>query len=686
MRRLIILMGLLAVQPVWTAPAQAAVERVEITERTALADGTAFGAVGPYEKIRGTAWIALDPALPANARITDLALAPKDDHGRVVFATDFMMLRPVNAGGRNGALFYDVNNRGGIAALGQVNGANPPHNDPTTLADTGNGFFFKRGFTLLWSAWTWDVQPGGPSDKPFILKPPVARDTGGKPLTGKVAYEFIVDRAAQTAPYVGMKGTPYPFATEGAPDATLTERNAPDAVRQPIPRSAWAFVENPEGGPPVEVRLEAGFQTGKIYELVVPSRDPYVVGVGLAGIRDLLSFFKTQPFAGQPPLDRALIFGISQSGRVIDTMLYNGWNRDEEGRPAFDGAYAQVPGAGKGGFNQRFGLATRHFSPLVEQIYFSDAFPFTTVPSTDPVLGATGSLLDGARAAGPLPKMIFANTSAEYWNRSASLLHITPDGQADAAIDPNARIYMLAGSQHYVGRSHDRHPFTACVNTTNHYPVERALVVALDNWVQGKALPPDSAVPKLADGTLVPAEAYKAAFPKVPGLTPPASPLMPPRLDFGPRYAQGIADTVPPARGLPYPTRVPAPDADGNDRGGIRPVELEVPLGTHTGWNLRAPETGFATYQGRFDGSFVPFARTEAERVAAHDPRPSLAARYPTRADFVAKAKTAIARAVAAGWVLAEEADGLLADQAALYDRILAHSPDDSGCGYLFGH
>ncbi|MDE1148251.1 MAG: alpha/beta hydrolase domain-containing protein [Azospirillaceae bacterium] len=683
MRRLIFLAALLAGTILSATPSRAEVERVEITERTVLADGATFGEAGAYEKIRGTAWVALDPALPANANITDLALAPRDKRGRVVFATDFLMLRPVDAARRNGALFYDVNNRGGIAALGQANGRVPPHNDPTTLADTGNGFFFKRGFTLLWSAWTWDVQPGGPGDKPFILKPPVATEKG-KPITGKAAYEFIVDAPAKTATYVGMKGTPYPFATPGAPDAVLTERDAPDSPRHVIPRDAWTFVNSGDGALPIEVRMDAGFQTGKLYEVVVPSRDPYVVGVGLAGIRDLLSYFKNQPFAGQTPLSRALIFGISQSGRVIDTMLYNGWNRDEEGRPAFDGAYAQVPGAGKGAFNQRFGMATRHFSPLVEQIYFSDAFPFTTVTSTDAATGESGSMLDGARAAGPLPKMIFANTSAEYWNRSASLLHITPDGQADAAIDPDARIYMLAGSQHYVGRSHTRAPFTACVNTTNHYPVERALIVALDNWVQGKGQPPASAVPKLADGTLVPAAVAKAAFPAVPGLTPPAGPLAPPRLDFGPRYAQGIADRVPPARGAAYVTRVPAPDADGNDRGGVRQVEVEAPLGTHTGWNLRAPETGFAEVQARFDGSFVPFARTAAERAASHDPRPSLAERYPTRDAFLAKVRAAVTREVQAGFILAEEADGLVADQGALYDRILAHDPADTGCGYLY--
>lgn len=664
-----------------TAPAMAAVERIEISERTPLAGGTAFGPAGSYEKIRGKAWIALDPALPANARIVDLKLAPRDARGRVLFATDFLLLRPVDAAKRNGALFYDVNNRGGIAALGQINGAAPANNDPTTLADTGNGFFFRRGYTLLWSAWTWDVQPKARPGA-LVLKPPVATDRG-KPIIGKVAYEIVVDAPAETAGYVGQLGLPYPFATPGAPDAVLTERDGPDAPRRPIARAKWRFVPAGDGGPPVEVALDGGFRTGRIYEIVIPSRDPYVVGAGLAGIRDLLSHFKTAPVAGQPPLDRALIFGISQSGRVINTMLFQGLNRDEAGRAAFDGAYSHVPGAGRGSFNQRFGQPTRHFSPLLEQIYFTDAFPFTTAPSRDPATGATASLLDGARAGGPLPKIFFANTSAEYWNRSASLLHTTPDGAADAPIDPSARIYFLAGSQHFVGRSRERAPLTACVNTTNHYPTMRALVARLDDWVQGRSAPPGNAVPSIAAGTLVTPEAYKAAF-RVPGLTPPAAPLTPPRLDFGPRFSAGIADTVPPRKGAPYPTRVPAPDADGNDRGGVRQVELEAPLATATGWNLRAPQTGFGWAQGRFDGSFVPFARTEAERAQRGDPRPSLERRYADKADFLVKIRAAAERLVSAGFLLRDDVPAIIAEQSGRWDRILAHDPVDASCRYLF--
>jgi hypothetical protein len=88
-----------------------------------------------------------------------------------------------------------------------------------------------------------------------------------------------------------------------------------------------------------------------------------------------------------------------------------------------------------------------------------------------------------------------------------------------------------------------------------------------------------------------------------------------------------------------------------------------VPLGTHTGWNQRAPETGFPWATARFDGSFVPFARTEAERRSSDDQRPSIESRYPTRGAFVAKVQVAAKRQVTAGFLLPEVSN-------ALYPRI----------------
>jgi hypothetical protein len=302
------------------------------------------------------------------------------------------------------------------------------------------------------------------------------------------------------------------------------------------------------------------------------------------------------------------------------------------------------------------------------------------------VTGATGSLLDEARRLGVIPKLFFVNTSAEYWNRAASLIHTDPTGREDAAVDPNARIYFLAGSQHYVGRSDVREPFLNCVNRTNHYPVMRALLVHLDRWVEGEAGPPASAYPRFADRSLLPVAAYKAALPKLPALAPPTDAHRPFRLDLGPRFAaEGIVDHAPAGFGPSFDSRVPAPDADGTDVSGVRLPELTVPLGTRTGWNRRAPATGFPGNTSRFDGSFVPFARTEAERAAAGDPRPSLEARYPGgRPEFLARTRAAAEQTVVAGWLLPEELESEVAEEAALWDRVLAHDPADRSCRYLY--
>jgi Alpha/beta hydrolase domain len=667
-------------------PAAAAVERLEITQRTPFAGSMIFGEVGDYEKIRGVAYFALDPNAPANARIVDLKNAPRDARGLITFKAEFLMLRPVKAQGST--LIYDVNNRGGIAILGQVNGKSPADNDPTDARDAGDGFLMRHGFTLLFSAWTWDVASQDPGNRPLVFQPPIAKGPNGAPITGKVENEFTVTAPTDIATYAGMRGLTYEPATPDDPDAVLTERARPDDPRKPIPRAAWRFVPADRPQVPGRVHLDGGFKPGVIYELTYVAKDPYVTAAGLAGIRDLLAYVRDHGIEDGPPPARTLIFGISQSGRLIGRMLHDGLDVDETGKLAFDGAFLEVPGAGGGaGFNSRFVQPTRHPSMMEEHDYPSDAFPFTTTPTRDPVTGKTASYLDhAADAQGRLPKIIFANTSTEFWNRDASLIATTPDGAKDVAPADNVRLYAFMGAQHYVGRSDARAPYVNCVSTTDHYLPMRALILALDRWTGGGAPPPPSAYPHAGDGTLVSVAAYRTAFPKGLAITPPMQNLAEPRLDFGPRFAaDGIDDTVPPIHGAPYGSRVPAPDADGNDRGGVRMVELMAPLGTHTGWNERAPETGFAWATARFDGSFLPFARTEAERIAAHDPRPSLAARYPDRDAYVAKAKAAAARQQAAGFLLPEDVDRAVAENAGLYDRIMAHDPKDLSCRYLFG-
>jgi hypothetical protein len=674
-----------AVVVLGAAQARAAVVGIEVLGRTAFAPGVSFGDAGSYEKIRGVAHFALDPDARANARIVDLKLAPRGADGLVRFSSAFIMLRPVKA--RASTLLYDVNNRGGIAIMGQMEGASPAGNDPTTAAGAGDGFLMRHGFTLLFSAWTWDVAPPAPGVKPLVFAPPIALGPAGAAITGLVENEIIVAAPTPVATYAGMRGLTYEPATPDDPAAVLTRRERPDDPRAPVERVRWRFVAPGQAGGPGRVELDGGFQPGVIYELTYAAKNPYVAGAGLAGIRDLLAWFRDHPFEGAPPPRAVLIFGISQSARVIGRMLHDGLDVDESGRLAFGGAYLEVPGAGgSAGFNSRFVQPTRHPSMLEEHDYPADAFPFTTAPSRDAESGVTASLLDHARdAQGRAPKLMIANTSTEFWNRGASLIGTTPDGSGDVAPAPGVRLYAFMGAQHYVGRSAVRAPYVNCVSTTDHYLAMRALIVALEAWVADGAAPPASAWPHLADRTLVSVEAYRARFPKGVGLDPPVQNLREPRLDFGPRFAgEGIAETIPPLHGRPFETRVPAPDADGNDLGGVRLVELQAPLGTHTGWNQRAPQTGFSWADARFDGSFVPFAHTEAERAAAGDPRPSLAARYPTRAAFEAQVRAAAACQVAAGFLLREDVERAVAENLGLYDRIMAHDPAERSCTYLF--
>jgi hypothetical protein len=660
--------------------ARAAVERVEILSRKPCGEicGRAPG-TPPYEELRGRATIALDPNAVANARVTDLKLAPRDARGRVVFTTDFFVRRPVQPHA-DSTLLYDVNNRG------------EPIADAFDWAQAPSGgsfinisFLARHGFTVVSSAWAWDVTPGKGDGERLVFQPPIASDHG-KTITGPVANEFVVEASAPEADFVGIKGRAYPWARADDPAAVLTARRRPEDPRVPLSRSAWHVLPAAEGAAPTRIALDGGFKPGVIYELTYLARDPYVVAAGPIAIRDLLSYLRSHPLEGAPAPRRVLLFGDSQTGRLIQQMLYEGFDLDEQGRLAFDGALAVVGGAGRGSFNTRFGYPTRAASLVLDRSYPTDIFPFATGPTRDLVSGATASMYDRAHAAdGSAPKLFIVNKSTEFWGRAASLIQTTPDGAADAPQDPNARLYLLAGLQHFAGGQPERAPLTSCTVPTLELPYLRAMLVNLDDWVRAGTSPPPSADPGVANGQLVTLADYGRLFPKGVGLTPPSIVYVPQRMDFGPRYAgTGVIDKVPPTAGAPYAVRVPRPDADGSDVGGVRPVELRAPLGTFTGWNQMSDATGFGWALDRFQGSFAPFARTEAERRAAGDPRPSLEARYPTREAFVAAARKAAAEAVADRTLLAEDVDGVVGAQAGMYDRVMALTPGEQSCKYLW--
>lgn len=667
--------------------ARGAVDRIEITSRAPVAGGRAFGAVGPYEILTGRLHYLVDPGDPANQAVVDLDHAPRDATGRVAFAGDFMLLKPVDLARGNHRLLYEVNNRGNLLLLSLFNDA-PWSNRPAEAAHLGTGFLLERGYSLLWSAWNWDVLPGG--GRLQIDLPVALRD--GRPITGPVAAEISVAHPSPLAPVAWGRSRGYPPDDPADPAARLTVRERPGAARREIPRAAWRFVLPPAGRDgPVRIALDGGFQPGPLYELVYRAKDPRVVGLGLAAIRDALAFFRyaradgagrANPLAvardgtTAPDPVSALAFGFSQSARVLQHMIWQGFHIDEAGRPAFDAAFIHGAGAGKGSFNHRFAQTTRHPSHYEDHLYPADFFPFATTRERDPATGEEGSLLDRARALGAVPLRIYTATATEYWTRAASLLHSDVTGARDLPLDRRARLYVIAGAQHGVSAATGRGRYRLCGNPLDYRPLLRALLSALDAWATRGTPPPESVYPKIADATLGDVAGYRAGFPSPPGLRLPKSNLRPPRLDLGPRFKdRGVAE-VQPARPLePFATLVPLPDSDGNDLGGIRLPAVAVPLGSYLGWNLRRAGRGApgraSERLGRWRGAFLPFALDRRHAGARGDPRPSILERYPTRGRFLERTGAATQDLVRRRLLLAEDEGGILGRAGALYDALM---------------
>ena len=156
------------------APLSADVVRIEVQSRSDLAGGQAFGAAGAYEKLAGKIFFAVDPALPANRIVTDLDKAPRNAAGKVEFSSDFFLIKPKQIARGNGAVLYEVSNRGGKGMLGFFNHA-AGSLDPSSAAEMGDGFLMNQGFTLLWVGWQFD-----PPQRPGLVRvyPPIASENG----------------------------------------------------------------------------------------------------------------------------------------------------------------------------------------------------------------------------------------------------------------------------------------------------------------------------------------------------------------------------------------------------------------------------------------------------------------------------------------------------------------------------
>jgi len=651
------------------APAAAGVLRLEVLRREVVLQGQAFGAAGAYEKLVGRVHFALDPRLPQNQGIVDLDLAPKNAAGLVEFSADFYLLKPVDSGRGNGRLFYEAGNRGSKRILPVFQGA-ADSPDPTTAAEFGNGALMRQGFTLLWMGWQWDVPAGR-----MRMAIPIATD-GGRPITGLVRGNFIPGANATVAAIADRNHEAYPVVDPDGAENVLYVRTLPADPPQVVPRARWRFAG------PGTITLDGGFEAGRIYDVVYRARDPRVVGVGLAGTRDLVSFFKHASAADgnpMPGLRQAVAWGVSQTGRFLRHLVYEGFNEDERGRIVFDGVFDQVGGAGRGSFNHRFGQQSRDQLQHFNIQYPVDMFPFTDDEQTDPVTGTTDGLLVRARRSNTVPKFVHLLTDSEYFNRAGSLVHTDVTGTRDVAPPATSRIYMVASAPHIVG-AFPPAPFgdkdfvgQAAMNPLVYTPVIRAVFRALDAWVADGVEPPPSRHPRLADGTLVRPGA--AGWPGVPGVAHPAAPMTTYRLDFGPDWAKGIVTREPPGLGAPFVSLVPAVDDAGNDRGGIRLPQIAVPLATHTGWNYRRPEIGAADRLASEIGSYLPLPRTAADRQRSGDGRRAIAERYASREDYLGRIALAALALVEDRFLLPEDVADEIARAARHWDWATAGAP-----------
>jgi len=588
--------------------------------REPFAGGATFGASGAYERIEGTISGALDPSHPANLGIALLDRAPRDADGLVRFQSAYILLRPADPERGNGRLLYEVNNRGRIMMLANLC-AGTTGNDPKSAADLGNALPFRLGFSLLWTGW----DPAAPKATGLWLEVPTIEG-----LARPIREEFV------SGTRLGVHET-FRLSHDAVRVTAVTVRRAQTAEHTPVPFTLKdSRIVGLEGAKP---------EIGSIHEVRYEATNPRVQGIGFAATRDIVGHVRArgEEFIGRP-ITHTLAFGISQAGRYLRDFIAQGFNADQNGARVFDGVLTHVAGIGRVFLNTPFAQPFRTRTWHEDHDFPEVEFPFSSAVMTDPVTGAAGGLMRGDNTD---PKLIETNTSTEYWQKGASLLHTDPLGGRDVALPANVRGYLLAGTQHggKAGMPRDHGP---CVNPRNWHdpmPAVRALLVALDEWVVSDREPPESCLPKIADGTLV--EAENLAFPAVPGLTPPArANTVAPLTDW--------TDPQPAAR--VWRPLVPQTDTDGNEIAGIRLPDIAVPRGTFAGWNLYREPYAAGELADR-DGTFLAFAAGKTP----DDPRPSLKERYGSENDYAARRKRAVEALRARRLLLAEDAERFLA-------------------------
>jgi len=674
-----------AAAPAPVTPPVAASPQLRLTISSTTDFPGNFGTVGAYEQLTGTISGEVDPKDSHNTIIQDLELAPVNARGMVEYSADFVMLKPKDMSKANGVLRYDAPNRGNILTA------------PNLAANPSDAEYFERGYVWMFSAWQGDVPKS--SAQRLTATVPVAVNKDGSAITGPYATELIAATASPALSLPGgvFNGSMIPYAPASMdntlPGYVLTQRTNESDARVTIPSANWKFAScdagaNPFPGTanPASVCLKGGFQPNQLYELQYVAKDPKVMGVGLAALRETISFFRRAPadsFGTPNPVGGRITAtigqGTSQSGNAMKTFLHLGFNQRLDGGKVFDGIYAHVA-ARQTNINTRFAVPGGGGGLRTDHRAFGQTAPRGLAADyVDSVSGRSGGVMKRCSANDTCPKFVLGLSGTEFWQLQGSPVLTDANGFADLAQPANARIYYYASTQHGGGTG----GLAAGINfapAATVYPqgsmvdfadTFRATFFNLEDWVVRNTTPPDSQVPKVADGTLV--RPSQLQFPTITGLTWPATggAAVPAfnylaryagftLLDYGPGYRpqdeSGIPSIVPPASlGRDYAILVPQVDpATGLSRSGIRNVDVQVPLGTSLEFNYVA--TPGIVDLVNLSGSYLPFHKTEAARIAAGDTRPSIESLYGTQSGYVSAVTTAANGLVAQRFLLPRDA------------------------------
>ena len=395
--------------------ANARIRQIVLGPPTAPYGTTSFGTVGQYEQIDGIAYGEVNPRDPLNAVIQDIDLAPVDAKGLVEYSTDFQILMPVDESKGNHIMLSEVVNRGNETSPGTFNIGTSASNPQ------GDGFLESQGLTLIFIGWQADLVAPASNPGLISMSAPIAHFRGGKSITGIVRSEWTVSTPTSTQNILAesSSNTPgYASVTTSNAGLKLTARVHQNDAKAPIPNSQWAFADctsTPFPGVPnpQKVCLQNGFDTNHIYELIYTAKDPILMGLGLAALRDVSAFFhntKTDdngtpnPLAGQ--IKHTILRGDSQSGRLLRTFLDLGFNEDETGKQVFEGMHPHI-GSVRNYINVRFSqpgrlAGTQH----TEMQYPGPDSPLTYEPVFDPLTGKAEGILDRCRENHTCPKIV----------------------------------------------------------------------------------------------------------------------------------------------------------------------------------------------------------------------------------------------------------------------------------------